>query len=203
MPEWVIVLFVLLIILALAGACIAYYYAQYRDRADAWSGGATTWSGGATTWSGGATTWSGGANESAGKKITKLIVEPRQAQQMYTGERTIDIRIKSPTMEKIEVGDLILYSTTGISGPDLVAKVIEREEYDNLAAALADVERAGEMSKLFPDAGSSISAESAVVHFLARSEGGQGYYKKDQLEKPFVLLKVREIGDLIRTLEAK
>jgi|SRR3972149_969172 len=124
-------------------------------------------------------------------KYKKLKMEDKDLDKVQDGKKKVDVRLDRPTFEAIEKDSYILYFS---KERDLLVKVLKKAKYDNLD----DLLKKEKLEDIFPDlevpAGEDKDAYIRKL-FLSKKEGGLGYYKEEDLSKPFISIKIKPMHE--------
>ena len=123
--------------------------------------------------------FSGGADA---KKFKRLKMEDDWLDLLQDGKKKVDVRLNRPTFDSIDKGSQILY----FSGKREVAtEVTKKDVYEK---GLDDLLKQEKLEDIFP--GEKLTPEEARMLFLSKQQGGKGFYKEEDLSKPFISLHV-------------
>lgn len=115
-------------------------------------------------------------------KFKRLKMDDEWLDLLQDGKKKVDVRLSRPAFEKVDKDSYILY----FSGKrEVAAKVNKKILYEE---GITDLLKKEKIADIFP--GEKMSPDDARLMFLSKQQGGKGFYKEEDLDKPFVALHV-------------
>src|SRR3989344_8958607 len=113
-------------------------------------------------------------------KLTRLRMDDNWLDLLQDGKKKVDVRMNRTTFDKLDKGSRVLYFS-GIR--EVTAKVNKKTIYEKGIEELLKKEK---ITDIFP--GEKMTTEEAKSMFLSKQQGGKGFYKEEDLNKPFIAL---------------